>query len=298
MYSKEIVQTAQTVTIAERVKNYLMLTKFRLSFLVVISAMLSYFLAAETFSWIKFLALIFGGYLVTGASNGLNQIIERDLDKLMNRTKNRPLPDGRMGIGEAFLVSAVMGFLGVFLLWFFLNPLSGILGSLALFIYVAIYTPLKRVTPFAVFVGAIPGAIPPMLGYIAETGTFGLIPGILFAVQFVWQFPHFWAIAWKVDDDYKRAGFSLLPSKGRKDKTSAFLILVYTIFLIPVSIAPWVFHISGVVSLWVSLLAGFWFLYYAVQLYFSLNDKVATKLMFASFIYLPVVQLIYLIDKI
>lgn len=296
--TREIVATGKATALKSKLSDYAAFLKLRLSFLVVLSAVLSYFLAIESFSWVKLTALILGGFFVTGASNGFNQIIERDLDKLMKRTQNRPLATGRMEVLEALLLATGLGIIGVTMLWFFLNPLSGVLGLLALFMYVAIYTPLKRITPFAVFVGAFPGAIPPMLGYVAETGQMGLIPGILFAVQFVWQFPHFWAIAWKVDDDYKKAGFSLLPSKGRKDKMSAFMILTYTLFLIPVSLTPTFFSVSGNIAAIVAIIAGLGFAYYALKLYLDLNDKTATKLMLASFVYLPLVQIIYLLDKI
>ena len=298
MYIKEIAQTSVQSTFKLKVSDYAQLTKLRLSFLVVLSAVLSFFLAVDQFSWIKFISLVIGGFMVTGASNTFNQIIEKDLDKLMSRTEDRPLPANRMHVNEALWLAGIMAVVGVSILWYFLNPLSGVLGALALFTYVAIYTPLKRIHPIAVFVGAFPGAIPPMLGYVAVTGEMGMIPGILFAVQFIWQFPHFWAIAWKVDDDYKKAGFSLLPSRGRKDKSSAFLIFVYCLFLIPVSLLPFLFGISGILSVWVATIAGLWFMYYAVKLFFDLQDKSATQLMFASFFYLPILQIIYLIDKV
>ena len=286
------------VEVKSKFQDLALLIKLRLSFLVVISALLAYFFAAESISWVKIIALVIGGFAVTGASNGFNQWIEKDLDKLMSRTQDRPMASGRMSKKEGFFISLFLGVIGLVTLFVFLNPLSGILGLLALVIYVAIYTPLKRITPFAVFVGAFPGAIPPMLGVIAETGQFGLVPGLFFAIQFVWQFPHFWAIAWKVDEDYAKAGFSLLPSKGRKDKTSAFLIFVYTIILIPVSLSPIVFNLTGTISAIVVLLLGVWFAWYALKLFIGLQDKSATKLMFASFLYLPLMQIVFLIDKI
>jgi len=292
------VEVSSSQILKEKIQDLALLLKLRLSFLVVISAVLTYLFAAESFSWIKFMALVVGGFLVTGASNGLNQWLEKDLDRLMERTKNRPIAAERMSKKEGFWISVFIGVLGLATLFFFLNPLSGILGTLALFTYVAIYTPLKRITPFAVFVGAFPGAIPPMLGYIAETGSFGLIPGLFFAVQFIWQFPHFWAIAWKIDDDYAKAGFSLLPSKGRKDKTSGFLIFVYALFLIPVSLTPYWFNITGTISAIAALVLGLWFAWYALKLYLKLEDKAASRLMFASFFYLPIMQLIYLLNKI
>ena len=194
-----------------KLKDYVMLLKLRLSFLVVLSAVSGYFFAVETFDTIEFLYLVFGGFLITGASNGFNQIIERDIDKLMKRTANRPLPAGRMSVTEALIVSISFGILGAIFLYQ-LNLWSCILGVVALILYAAVYTPLKRITPWAVFIGAFPGAIPPMLGVVAITNDFNLLVGIMFFVQFAWQFPHFWAIAWVSDDDYKKGGFSLLPS--------------------------------------------------------------------------------------
>ena len=242
--------------------------------------------------------LLIAGFLVTGASNGLNQVIERKLDAQMDRTSARPLARGEMSPLEGIVISSLAGSIGVFLLWAFLNPLSGILGAMALFFYVALYTPMKRLSPLAVFVGAFPGAIPPMLGWVACTGTFGVEPGILFAIQFMWQFPHFWAIAWVVDEDYKKAGFRLLPSKGGRDGSSAFQILLYSVFLIPVGMLPWTFGMSGVVSMVIAMLSGVCMSWFAVKLYRSHDTVSAKHLMFASFLYLPVVFLSYVIDKV
>lgn len=251
-------------------------------------------MAASSIVWSEMFALFFGGFLVTASSNGFNQVIERELDKLMERTKNRPIPTGKMNAKEGVLVASIMGIIGLYLLFAFTNPLAGILGSLALFLYVVIYTPMKRITPFAVLIGAFPGAIPPMLGYIAATGTFGLAPGVLFAVQFIWQFPHFWAIAWKAHDDYQKAGFHLLPSPGGRDFASAVQIATYSLFLIPVSCLPYIFGLSGMISLIVCLVAGLGFFYYSIRLLKTCDTKDATKLMFASFIYLPIVQISFL----
>lgn len=280
-----------------KIKDYAAFSKLRLSSLVVFSALLTYFLGTEDAQLTEILALFFGGFLVTSASNGMNQIIEKDLDALMSRTQNRPLPSGRMSVTEAWILASIMGVSGIIILWFALNPICGILGILALFSYVALYTPLKRISPISVFVGAFPGAIPPMLGYIAATGTFGLIPGVLFLIQFIWQFPHFWAIAWKLDDQYKLAGFKMLPTKDGKNHFTAGLMVIYCLFLIPASVLPTLYGISGNIAGAIALIAGIWFLYLALKLYNSLDDKDATKLMFASFVYLPVVLIGYLIDK-
>jgi protoheme IX farnesyltransferase len=276
-----------------KARDYALLTKFRLSFLVVLSALLGYFFADAPFSAVQLLALIAGGFLVTGASNAFNQIIERELDARMSRTAQRPLPAGNMSVQEATIAAALMGFVGILILWFLLNALSGVLGLLALLMYVALYTPLKRKGPIAVFVGAFPGAIPPMLGYVAHTGQFGLIPGLLFATQFIWQFPHFWAIAWKSHDDYLKAGYYLLPAPN-KGRSNALIIFLYTLFLIPISLVPVYFvnhpwPVGGIV-----LLAGVLFAMYAWMLYKNPTDKPALNLMFYSFVYLPIVQIAYL----
>lgn len=282
-----------------KVKDYVLLLKLRLAFLVVLSAISGYLFVGGGFG-INFWLLILGGFLITGSSNGFNQVIERDLDKKMNRTSNRPIPSGRMSVNEALIASSLFGIVGALLL-FQINYYAGVLGLLALVMYVFIYTPLKRITPWAVFAGAFPGAIPPMLGVIAMTGTFqgeaGMIAGMLFFIQFIWQFPHFWAIAWVLDEDYAKGGFSLLPSKSRKSKKSAFQILVYTLFMVPVSLIPWVLDLTGEMTLLIAGIAGTWFFVKAYQLYIRLDDKSAKQLMFASFIYLPIVQFLYVFNQ-
>lgn len=279
-----------------RLKEYAVLTKLRLSVLVVISAISGYLLGSE-FNLQHFLLMIGGGFLVTGASNGLNQVLEREYDKLMKRTQNRPLVKHTLSITESVIVSAVLAIIGLYMLYR-INPISAWLGFFALFSYVAVYTPMKRISPWAVFVGAFPGAIPPMLGYVSSTGVFGLTPGILFLVQFMWQFPHFWAIAWVLDDDYRMAGYRLLPSGFGRNPGSSFQILVYTAAMIIASALPWVANISGLWSLIVCMVCGFVFYRYAYTLHLTQDIKDARKLMFVSFIYLPIVQFIYVIDKI
>jgi len=276
---------------------YIAFTKLRLTSLVVISSVIGYAIGAEVFSWIEVLWLSLSGVFVTGASNGFNQIIEKDVDSLMNRTKNRPLPVGSMGVAEAIVLATLMAVCGLVLLYIVFNQLAAVLGALALCSYVLLYTPMKRYSSLAVFVGAFPGAIPPMLGYVAATADFDLYAGLLFATQFMWQFPHFWAIAWVSHDDYQKAGYHLLPSTG-KDGQSAFLTLLYTLFLIPVSILPWAFDlISGTAAI-VLVIAGIAFALPSFKLLRYKNDQSARRVMFASFFYLPIAQLILLIDKI
>ncbi len=275
------------------------LTKARLNLSVVYSAMAGYFLGADGYSLQTIFYLALGGFLVVGAANGFNQVIERDRDALMKRTMNRPLPTGRLSVLEAMVACTLMGYSGLFLLYL-INPLTVIFGAAALFLYVAVYTPLKAVGPIAVFVGALPGAIPALLGWVAATNDFDIEPGILFALQFLWQFAHFWAIGWIADDEYKKAGYVLLPSRER-DTSTATQIVVYTLFTIPISLLP-LFNFTGALHLsWVSagiiLLAGIYFLYKSIVLYKTREIKDARSLMFASIIYLPLVQLIYVIDK-
>jgi protoheme IX farnesyltransferase len=276
-------------------KTYLVFTKFRLSFLVILSALSGYLFAGGK-DWLEITYLMLGGTLVTGASNGANQIWERDLDQIMNRTNRRPLPTGQMQLKEAYIVVILFLVIGTSLLYL-INLKSALLGLLAFVSYVFVYTPLKQITPWAVFVGAFPGAIPPFLGAIAATDSFGFIPGILFFVQFTWQFPHFWAIAWVLYDDYKKAGFSLLPSKTGKDKASAFQIMAYSLALIPFSLMPWILGWTGNITLIAASLLGIWFFYLAYKLYYSCETADARKLMFASFVYLPIIQFIYVFDR-
>ena len=277
-----------------KLRDYAMLMKFRLASLVVFSAAIAYAAAVDHVNWTHMGWLILGGFLVTGSSNAFNQIIECDLDKLMTRTQNRPLPQERITLMEAMVLASICGISGISILWIFMNPLSGILGLLALFLYTVVYTPLKRVTPFAVFVGAFPGAIPPLLGCVASTEGFGSVPligWILFAGQFIWQFPHFWAIAWVLDDDYEKAGFKMLPSPGGRDKSSAFQVLVYTLFLYPISLMPVMFNFSGFISSIIISFCSIYFLYQAYILYRECTVEAARKLMFGSFFYLPAIQL-------
>lgn len=300
MLAENIKTLENRVSAMSKVRDYAQFMKMRLASIVVLSAAISFAIASAEVDYIKMLWLVLGGFLVTGASNGFNQIIERNLDKLMDRTQNRPLPQERMSIAESAVLASLMGSAGIVILWVYMNPLSGILGALALILYTVVYTPLKQITPFAVFVGAFPGAIPPMLGYVAASTGFGEIKFqaiILFVVQFMWQFPHFWSIAWVLDDDYKKAGFRMLPSLEGRDKSSAFQILVYSLFLLPVSLLPVFFKMSGPLSAIIISISGVAFLIMAYKLYKDCTIESARKLMFASFIYLPIVQLAVLTGR-
>ncbi|RZA04037.1 MAG: protoheme IX farnesyltransferase [Sphingobacteriaceae bacterium] len=280
-----------------RWSNFTKLIKLRLTLLVVFSASISYLIGCKVngvMMWGNWVILIIGGFLVTSAANCFNEIIEKDLDKLMKRTKDRPIPAGNMTTGQALVMGLGMGISGTYLLGG-LNILTGLLSVFSIVLYAFAYTPLKRKSPIAVFVGAIPGALPALIGYVASYGKIDTIALILFGIQFVWQFPHFWAIAWVLDDDYKLAGFRLLPT-GERDKTSAIITFITTLILLPVSLLPTIYGFGGYFVGGVSLLCSLVFLYQAFNLMRTLQVEAARKLMFGSFLYLPVVQLMFLFD--
>ena len=281
------------------ISDFKKLVKLRLTLTVVFSASIAFLVGSKVqgdINWLNWLILTVGGFLVTGCANGFNEIIEKDLDKLMTRTADRPLPSGRMNTGQALVLSIFMGLIGTIML-FQLNLLTGALSVFSIILYAIVYTPIKRVGPIAVFVGAFPGALPPLIGYFAafEQPVISWIPIVLFTIQFVWQFPHFWAIAWVVDDDYKKAGFKLLPTTHR-DKFSAFMVLLSAIVLIPVVLLPTLMGFGGYYVAIVSLIGGILFAWYAWQLYVKMDIASAKKVMFTSFIYLPLIQLMLLFD--
>lgn len=271
----------------------------RLALSVVFSSLAGYLLGVETVDFKTLILLAFGGYFMVGASNAFNQIIEKDLDALMDRTKNRPIPSGRMFVTTAFIIASVFTLLGIIILYT-INKQTAMFGAISIFLYTCVYTPLKTKTPLAVFVGAIPGAIPFMLGWVAATDDFGIEPGTLFALQFFWQFPHFWAIGWFLFEDYKKGGFYMLPT-GKQDKGTAVQTIMYTIWTIIVSIIP-VFGFTGRLQL--SIVAtimvfgiGIWMLYYAIRLFNKMTEKAAKQLMLVSVSHITLVQIVYVIDK-
>jgi protoheme IX farnesyltransferase len=273
------------------------LIKLRLTFLVVFSASISFLIGSKVngkIVWMNWLMLIAGGFLVTAAANCFNEIIEKDYDRLMRRTMDRPIPAGRMTTGQALVMGLFMAIGGTYLLGH-LNLTTGYLSVFSILLYAFAYTPLKRKSPIAVFIGAIPGALPPLIGYVAAHGKIDAIALILFGIQFVWQFPHFWAIAWVLDDDYKLAGFRLLPS-GKRNLVSAVITFIFTLLLVPVSLLPTWYHFGGYYVGGVSLIFSLAFLYLAFMLLRTLQIGSAKKLMYGSFIYLPVVQLMFLFD--
>ncbi len=281
------------------IKNYIEITKPRLSVVVVFSSIAGYFLAANTYDPWTILLLVVGGYFLVGSSNVFNQIIEKDLDALMKRTQNRPLPTGRVSVQNAWIYGLLMALSGIYMLYL-INFATAFFGALSIILYAAVYTPLKTRTPLCVFVGAFPGAIPYMLGWVAASGNFGIEPGTLFMLQFFWQFPHFWAIGWMLEDDYKAGGFKMLPT-GAADKGTAMQIILYTIWTVMVSLIP-VFGVTGelYMTIWSAIIVGAlgaWFLYYAFKLYKERSNEVAKKLMLVSVSYITLIQIIYVVDK-
>lgn len=283
---------------AEKARGYFQLFKFRLASLVVFSGGMGYLLGLKTeINYIDLVIFAVAGLLVTGSSNAINQIIEKDLDKLMSRTMNRPLPTGVLSVSEAVVFAILTGTAGVFMLAYFFNITSALLSLASLILYAFAYTPLKTKNPIAVLVGAVPGALPPMIGWVAVTNQFGLEPGILFAIQFIWQFPHFWAIAWVLDDDYKKAGIKLLPSAGGRDINTAFKIMIYTLLLIPLGFMPMMLGMTGIESALIALVCGILFLAQTFYLMKDCSRKAALQIMFGSFFYLPIVQIAFVLNK-
>ena len=280
-------------------EDFKQITKMRLALSVVFSSIAGYLLAADQIDFSKMLLLALGGYLMVGASNAFNQVIEKDLDALMQRTQNRPLPSGRMQPQTALLIAVVMTLLGMWVLYT-INYRTAFFGGISIVLYVALYTPLKTKTPLAVFVGAFPGAIPFMLGWVAHTNAFGVEPGLLFMLQFFWQFPHFWAIGWMLDEDYKKAGFKMLPT-GNPDQATAFQVVFYTLWMVAISLLPYTNYtgslsLSAVGALIVLVLGGV-MLYFGIQLMLKKSKEAARLLMLSSVVYISLVQIVYVMDK-
>ena len=277
---------------------YFQLLKFRLSLTVAFSSAIGFILGYPNASWLDIGLVMLGGLLVTGAANIINQIIEKDLDKLMKRTSKRPLPTGSVSVTEAIVLCLILAAAGTLLLGLYFNPLAAALSLLSLVLYGFIYTPLKQISPICVFVGAIPGAMPPLIGWVAATGAIEIEAVILFGIQFFWQFPHFWAIAWVLDDDYKKAGFKMLPMAGGKNLKTAIQIMTYTLVLIPMSLLPLQFGMTGITSAMIAVVCGVLFLAQTFYLMRTCSKKAAMSIMFGSFLYLPIVQIAFVLDKI
>ena len=295
----ESITSVTTISAGVKFRAFVELLKVRLSLLVAFSCAFGYGLATRgNMDWQVLIMLTLGGFLLSGAAVSANQILEKELDALMSRTQYRPLPTARLTVTEATIFTLICLVASLVILWIYTNPLTVVLSIISMLLYSFVYTPLKQIGPIAVFVGAIPGALPPLLGWIAATGSITYEAIIIFGIQFIWQFPHFWAIAWVADDDYKKAGFKLLPSGGGKDLNTAIQIMVYTLFLIPLGLLPATFGITGIYSAVVATICGAAFFAQTFSLMKTGSRQSALRIMFGSFIYLPVVQIAYLLDKI
>ena len=313
-----IVPHSVSYALASKVKDYFILIKFTLSFMVVFSSVVCYLLAPNVkFNLISVLLLFIAGMLITGSANAINQTVERDTDALMKRTANRPVAAGRMSVNEAWTFAIISGALGVVIMWQWFNIESAAIGLFSLFLYAFIYTPLKKVNSISVLVGAFPGALPCLIGWVAGTGfinplahfqgtlstgeiaTFTNYGGyILFAIQFIWQFPHFWAIAWLAHKDYEKAGFKLLPDNAGPTRFTAMQTVIYSMLMLPVGMLPFYFGISGIIAFWILIICNLWMLYVSIMLVIKMNAFAARKVMFSSYFYLMIVFLALLFDKV
>ena len=287
------------IPLASKLQAYFKLTKFRLTSTVAFSSGIGYVLAERSqIHWSNLFLFLIGGFCITISANIINQIIERDSDKLMKRTSIRPLPTGVISLTEAIIAAVVFLVIGTLILFLYATPNALLLSLVSLVIYSFIYTPLKTKSSIAVFVGAFPGAFPPMIGWLAVTNQYGWEPGVLFGIQFFWQFPHFWAIAWVLDDEYKKAGIKLMPTYDGRGKKAASIIMTYTLCLIPLGFLPLMLHMTGWVSAYVVLGCGILFFIQTFLLWKECTNKAALMLMFGSFLYLPIVQIAFVLDKI
>jgi protoheme IX farnesyltransferase len=304
MLQQESIGAKGNITVLARLKDYNQLLKPNLSGMVVFSSVIGYLMAPNiSFVWNDFglwqriITLFIGGMMVTGGANTINQILERDSDRLMKRTRLRPLPDGRMGDVEAWIFATLTGVVGAVVLGYYFNPLAGMLSFLSLLLYAFAYTPMKKIHPIAVLIGAIPGALPPLIGWVAATGSMDIGGVVLFTLQFFWQFPHFWAIAWVAFDDYNNAGIRMLPTRERETRFTAVQCMLYSLVLIPMAMVPQRLGMVGSVGMWVCMAAGLLYFVASVAFYFKNDYKSARRVMFASFIYLPAILLALVIDK-
>jgi heme o synthase len=291
--------STSSFTLASKIRDYMMLIKFSLSFMVVFSAVVSYLLAPKIveYDWLMIILLFVAGLLVTGSANAVNQVVEKDTDALMKRTAGRPVASGRMSTTEGWAFAIVAGLVGVIILGYFFNLLSAGIAAVSWFIYAFMYTPLKKVSSVSVLVGAVPGALPCLIGWAAGQDELSMGGWILFAIQFFWQFPHFWAIAWIAHNDYSSAGFKLMPSTEGPTKYSAIQSVIYSLVLVPVGTLPYLAGMSGVVSFWILLAMNLWMVWLSVQLYWKMTKKAARSVMFGSYVYLAIVFLALLADK-
>lgn len=302
-----------TQKIAFKISDYKQLSKFTLSFTVVFTCVICYLIAPNITYNLKMVLLLFSaGLLITGSANAINQAYEKHTDSLMKRTCNRPVAAGRMSQYEAYSFALITGLIGVYIMWSFFNLNAALLSAFSIFLYGFIYTPLKKISSIAVLVGAFPGALPCLIGWVAATDLispfviinvngveyYNAIGWALFSIQFIWQFPHFWAIAWLAFEDYNKAGFKLLPSEKGPTKFTAIQGIMYSALMIPIGLLPFYFGISGTISLWIVLICNIFLVIQSIRLFFELNAKAARRVMFSSYIYLPIVYLSLLVDKV
>jgi heme o synthase len=299
MMQEVSVKQTSSFTIASKIRDYMLLVKFSLTFLVVFSAVISYLLAPKVveFNWLMIILLFTGGFLVTGSANTVNQIIEKDTDSLMKRTAGRPIASGRMSIREGWIFAVLSLLIGLFIMAWFFNLLSAAIALFSWFVYAYMYTPMKKVSAVSVLVGAVPGALPCLIGWAAGQDELSAGGWILFGIQFFWQFPHFWAIAWISHSDYTNAGFKLMPSNQGPTKYSAIQSIIYSLVLLPVGMLPYLAGMTGIVSFWIVLVTNIFMILLCVRLYTQMDKKAARGVMFGSYIYLAVVFLALLADK-
>ena len=292
------IPNSSSLALASKVKDYFQLIKFTLSFTVVFSCVVCYLLAPNiNFDFFSVVILFLAGMLITGSANAINQAVEKDTDALMKRTAGRPVASGRMKVNEALTFAIIAGISGVMVMWICFNLLSAFISLFSLFIYGFVYTPLKKINSISVLVGALPGALPCLIGWAAGTNQLSEGGWVLFAILFLWQFPHFWAIAWVAHKDYEKAGFKLLPGAGGPTKFTALQTVIYSMLMIPVGMLPFYFHISGIVSFWVLLCCNLGMVIMSVLLLIKMNVNAARRVMFSSYFYLMIVFLSLLIDK-
>jgi heme o synthase len=304
MEENTIITGSKSFALASKVKDYFQLIKFTLSFMVVFSTVVCFLIAPyekANFVYhpiILVLILFVAGLFITGSANTINQVLEKDTDALMARTAKRPIASGRMSVTEGYIFALVTGLIGTSMMWYFFNLNSALVGLASLFIYGFIYTPLKKVNSIAVLVGAIPGALPCLIGWVAATDNFSTGGWILFGIQFLWQFPHFWAIAWLAHEDYTKAGFKLLPSDKGPTKFTALQTIMYSAMMIPIGVLPYFYHLTGQVSMWIVLACNLWMVYTSILLFLKMDKPAARKVMFSSYFYLMIVFLALWADKV
>lgn len=298
--SSEHTVKSQSFSLAAKVKDYMLLIKFTLSFTVVFSCVICYLLAPKVvaYDWYMILLLFLAGMLITGSANAINQGVEKDTDAMMKRTSKRPVANGNMSQNEAYTFALIAGLVGVGMMWYYFNFSSALVSAFSLFLYAFIYTPLKKINSIAVLIGALPGALPCLIGWVAGNDDFALGGWVLFGMQFLWQFPHFWAIAWVAHADYTKAGFKLLPADKGPTKFTAIQTIMYSFLMIPIGMVPYFIGLTGITSLWIVLVCNLFMVFQSARLYKEMDVKAARRVMFSSYIYLPIVLLAMLADKI